>query len=497
MKSFQAEYLLNLIKKAKLSYNALLRQFTSQTDDQEKLKLAYKIIALANNASTTYYAAPQIEYFFCQLAQKHSVPLAAAPLKSPSVLHIASEIYETGGHTRVIERWIEHSPDEEKHSLVLTRKNGQKIPPKLEKNIKQKGGEITLLPDSLPDLEKGLQLRQIASLYDRVILHVHMDDAVPLFAFGTPEFKRPVFFFNHADHRFWLGLSISDCVVNFRAWGEQLMQRCRGNKKSFILPLPVSIESLSLTTPQANAKEDSIKTIYSVGSAHKYQPLMQWNFFSAAQKLLKLRSDIKFVLIGPTEQDFPEYNQNDRICFLGPQYPHKMMELLQNADVVWDSFPMSGSTAILDAISLHKPVLSLNCPTGHSDFITNSSVYCETEDELLNKTCTLLDCPQQGQQTSHLLLKNIQENSDSACWRNKLAQLYGGTLCHTLHPMQNIQEKEPDALDVYLCQQSTVVRRAGIKSLFEKITRYEAGEKYTIFKLFGLTVLKMKRCMQP
>ena len=50
-----------------------------------------------------------------------------------------------------------------------------------------------------------------------VILHVHMYDVLPILAFANGDFNRPVMFYNHADHLFWLGASISDLVVNFRS----------------------------------------------------------------------------------------------------------------------------------------------------------------------------------------------------------------------------------------------------------------------------------------
>jgi len=69
-----------------------------------------------------------------------------------SILHIATSVYEFGGHTRLIDRFIKNISG--KHSLILTKQDGN-IPDWLKDTISAKYGEIIKLEGSdLPNMKK-------------------------------------------------------------------------------------------------------------------------------------------------------------------------------------------------------------------------------------------------------------------------------------------------------------------------------------------------------
>lgn len=41
-----------------------------------------------------------------------------------------------------------------------------------------------------------------------------MDDPTAVVAFGIEKFERPVIFYNHSAHLFWIGKSIADIVLD-------------------------------------------------------------------------------------------------------------------------------------------------------------------------------------------------------------------------------------------------------------------------------------------
>ena len=104
-----------------------------------------------------------------------------------------SEAYHTGGHTRVVERWIE-ADDKRKYSLVMTRKSPSELPSRLVAAVERSGGRIVELDSETDFIKRGLALRKIAASFETVVLHTHMDDPIPLIAFGSDDFKRPVGF---------------------------------------------------------------------------------------------------------------------------------------------------------------------------------------------------------------------------------------------------------------------------------------------------------------
>ena len=77
-------------------------------------------------------------------------------------------------------------------------------------------------------------------------MHTHPHDPSALIAFGTPDFKRPIILFNHADHIFWLGLSVADYVADLNSGGNKITSINRGAKNSFILSVKLNISNFML-----------------------------------------------------------------------------------------------------------------------------------------------------------------------------------------------------------------------------------------------------------
>ena len=77
---------------------------------------------------TGYYSLWKIENYLNAIGEEvpklesYNVP------KNNKVLHICSEIYETGGHTKLVFNWIKNNPEKE-HYITVTRprKNEKKV----------------------------------------------------------------------------------------------------------------------------------------------------------------------------------------------------------------------------------------------------------------------------------------------------------------------------------------------------------------------------------
>src|SRR5437016_4559302 len=158
-----------------------------------------------------------------------------------NVLHIATGALAFGGHTRTIKNWITADSDS-RHSLLLTYQTEDfPVPSWVRDAVWNQGGELIVLPPSAPLLSKALWTREVwQSGADLVVLHIHQHDVVPVIAFAVDE-GPPVALLNHADHVFFLGISVSDCIINLRPIGEQWTRGRRYASRNTVLPIPLTV----------------------------------------------------------------------------------------------------------------------------------------------------------------------------------------------------------------------------------------------------------------
>jgi hypothetical protein len=441
-------------------FEKLLAAVEAETVLEKQFRLAKKAVTFAVNHSTGYYSSAIIERALVNYA--HALPAPSLPeaYQKDTFLHVMTECYETGGHTRVVERWIEFSPDHEKHSLFLTEKEHQVIPQRLNKALQDKGGDSIKMPDTMTEVQKALALRTLASRYEFIILHIHMHDIVPLLAFGTEKFKRPVIFFNHADHRFWVGIGIADMIAELRTWGQNLTREKRGGINTHILGIPTDSRILKDNNKTALRTKLGLpqdkKILLTLGSAYKYKPMGGMNFFAFIEKVLTTHRDAIFIIIGFKEKAFSQLKKlsqkmQGRIFALGVQPPSVCYEYAGAADCALDSFPMSGGTALGDMTSAGCPVLALQCPAGQLDYIFETDAYCTTEAQLLEKIACILE--NEGEASNNVTAVSLRmlEYNGKEQWLQKLKELYESVAAkHKItmfHPRVNAV---PSELDVFL-----------------------------------------------
>ena len=344
------------------------------------------------------YASAAVEAPFLELARNFSVDLAETPHPG-SFLHVMTTAYTYGGHTRCVERWIENAEPGERHSCLIVQQDAD-LPAHLEKVCSAHGGELLLLDSGESMLERALAARRIASGYACIVLHTHMDDPIALIAFGTPEFKRPVIFFNHADHIFWLGASIADLVADLDSQGHGITIHRRGIQKSRILGIPPDAAQRSVIEKKAARKAlgiaEQANLVFASGNINKFTPVADLSFaFILAQILDKEKESIGCV-VGVTP-DMPGWEEHlapfaERLKLV-QAIPYEQYCLwVSAADIVLDSYPVGGGTAMIDAVSFGKPVLSLD-PCKQSDFLSRSLACCADLDDLLTKVRRILHEP--------------------------------------------------------------------------------------------------------
>jgi len=356
-------------------FNELKDLIKKENSVEEKIRLISIASYFATYNHTGLFADKFLENELIKIAQSIKTPLEK-PEKN-SYLHVATSVYEFGGHTRLIDRFIKNSSG--KHSLILTKQDGN-IPEWLKKTISDKNGKIMILEGT--DIDKTQELRKIASSYEKIILHIHPFDTIPILAFGTQNFKSPVIFYNHADHVFWLGVSISDLVLDLSTEGQSLSKKRRGVKKSDILPVPVEYTQKA-TISKKEAREIlnlplNKHIILSIGTSDKFRPFGKYNFIEKAFEIIKEIPNTIILVVGVSikEKNWKEaFDKSDkRIIPIGLVEKAKLQYYIKSADVYLESFPLTSSTATIEVLLEGVPSICVRTEEKSWDVIREISV---------------------------------------------------------------------------------------------------------------------------
>lgn len=390
------------ILRNKYIFDFMVENILKEKNDDLKVCFINDAFWFAMTHHCGIYYSKTLEEELIKISNKYNIELSKEYQKN-SFLHVMTTPYKRGGHTKVVKRWIEFSPKDQKHSLFLLNAKLENIPDCFEQIIKDKNGDITILDDSSNIIDKSILLRQIASKYEYIVLHTHMYETAHLIAFGNYNFKRPVIFFNHADHCFWSGVSIIDYCLSFRKSTKDLCENRRNIKNNYLLPLPIEkIDNIVLKNKKELGLPEDKKIILSVGESYKFNSLNYPNidFASMLVKILEETPDTIAIIIGIDSKDNYFSNAinltNGRIKTLEPINDRDIFYSYINAcDLYIQSYPMPSAMALLDVILLGKTKITfLNEITfdfvGFDFYDIYNELSCNSEEELINISVDLL-----------------------------------------------------------------------------------------------------------
>ena len=297
-----------------------------------------------------------------------------APLKMPRtlskqrrVLHVASMVFNTGGHTRVLRSWMQQDTNSESY-LFVTRQSAR-LSNAMEQSLVRSCKQIVFSPIAPPlDTARALRAAIQAIAPQIIVLHHHPDDISPILALsigGLP----PVILYNHSDHTFGVGPSVADAYVDFREVASTYSVEKRLARMSTVLPFPLAgSASVATTAERAQSRailgcpKDSI-VLMTMASAYKFSRFKQFNFFEQFGDFLSSRSDVHLYVIGASTKD-AEANLvtklAENIHCLGTIEEPK--SLLPAADYFIEPFPLGSCLAAFDIVRHGAfPVFSYGC----------------------------------------------------------------------------------------------------------------------------------------
>lgn len=422
----------NRIRKNNNQLASMISRIADTQDEKRQIFLLSQAVLFAVHNPCGVFASPAIENSLLKIAARHSVPLPNS-YKPDSVLHVFTRAFSTGGHTRVCERWIEACINDQSHSVAILNQGHTPIPDFLNKVVSQSGGEIFCLKEDTP-INVALELRRLASNYQFVALHIHMYDIIPTLAFGTPEFSRPVMFFNHADHIFWVGGSVLDLLINFRTMSVNKNSDWRGVGRNALLPLPAGeIVSKARDLKKVFEIRQSLelaaddKIILTIGSSYKFESFGGMDFIATIEKVLIQNKDAVFLIIGPSadEKKWAESIRRfpNRVKVLGIVPYSQIDSYLQAADIALEPFPLGSPTALIDAVQYCIPCVSLVSPVNNYDAFVASGIICDTQEEVIERILAYLKNPPTDRKLIEILQKESTPQAIRKTINNFLADL--------------------------------------------------------------------------
>jgi hypothetical protein len=409
-----------------LDFRYRLYLLSKEKDFAKRLDIVEQLTWKALTRGIGYYTCYELEKPFLELADKIKMPIGIQA-KPKSFLHVMTQAYTTGGHTRVVERWIDSSPKEQIHSVVLLEQKDRLYPETLKSYTEEHNGNLYVY-DTTDLVERATKLRELALEYQYIILHIHMHDPTAIVAFGNESFARPVLLFNHADHCYWCGSSIVDMLADLR---DNDFAKKRGIKKHYTLRIPFDPNPIINNYPKSQ-KQSRIdlglpidkKIILTVGGAHKFQPFSGYEFCDIVNKAIDSIDNVICYGIGVDESVGNWGKYGSKFVAKGSvDYGSVLFDYINACDLYINSIPVGGGTAMLDAVQFKKPILSysiFNSKLGDIvkgvDTIHNESVFVEKIQQILQDESFAISF-------GNNQYKTVVANHGTNVWQNNIAEM--------------------------------------------------------------------------
>lgn len=368
---FDKEEAKEIVNNNKKEFNNLLevaKYKLTLKDYEQASRWCHKAAMFAVENHPGFYTSNELENILIECANNipvnnRSIEIPKSKVAKRKVLHVLSEGYAVGGHTKLVENWIEKDKESE-HSLVATWQI-RTAPTWLLDEVKASGGWNYSLEDINNFIDRAATLRKLANEWaDVVVLHIHMFDPIPVMAFGV-EGGPPVLFVNHADHLFSIGSSVSDRILDGRNSGKNLTVKRRNVKRNEFFPLPLKESNTiyndrrGLIREKAGISEDTI-VLLTIASEYKFKSFGKIDYIDILKKILLSNKNVVAVVIGPEKKEkwaqaFEE--TEGRLMTLGVK---KKIEVYYDiADIYLDSFIFTSPTSVLDAAIRGIPIVTL------------------------------------------------------------------------------------------------------------------------------------------
>ena len=292
------------------------------------------------------------------------------------IAYMATELYETGGHTKCLINQIKSLSCDYEECLFLTKKtstykNANKSISIIEKYAKVEGINENFL----------FYKKQAVKLYEKIIdfgaktlfIYIHPDDILATLVISL--IKRntdiKIIFFNHSSHYPNLGMTFADLILEGMPSALKITNEKRQLYNCAVIGLQskevgetnyISKDEIQNIRKELGINDNEIMTI-SGGASYKFFNQNKSEYFEMIKEILETREDIKHVIMTKLKKNeikifneiFKDENTKKQIIFtpLSPDYE----KFFQVADLFIDSFPVSSALTQIDLMRLKVPTV--------------------------------------------------------------------------------------------------------------------------------------------
>jgi len=400
------------------------------------------------------YCFEEIEKLYRDLAQRtNEVEEKPAP-KAKTFLHVMTEAYLSGGHTRLVERWLGSAESDERHSVVLVAQvNPAEIPERLVNEVKHSGGEVLSLKEN-SIVDKANELRRLSLPFEYVVLHHHPDDPVPLMAYCIKEYSPRVILFNHAGHLPWLGTTVAEVVICHEKRQQGIAQFIRKCQHTILVDL---IVERNLKSDVINKKtDDDVVTLVAMIPVNKVLKLPGYDFVEDLMKVMDMFTEVRFVGIGLDggHSDWREFEEKygDRVELTGVIPFEEAKKWLRKADIYTDPFPSTSWTAIVDAISVGGlPVVVGNTQYGVMPFMEGMEAVCNSREEWFTLISELISDKEKRRRLAVEVFEQCRKECSGARFQEHVRELCAHWGKWESVDLEEFTQEDVEAYDEFRC----------------------------------------------
>ncbi len=167
-------HLTGIIKRNKKILLNYIDQIKKESDLRSKCALAYQAATYATRHNTDVSSSAEIEAPFLELAKLVEAPMSES-YEEGTVLHVATEVYNVGGHSRCVERWVQQYLADNGEQTVIH----YPIPPHKQECYKEWNKLSFPITEQIHDEELSLPISLTMSLQDTIFV-VNVVNSFPL-----------------------------------------------------------------------------------------------------------------------------------------------------------------------------------------------------------------------------------------------------------------------------------------------------------------------------
>lgn len=319
---------------------------------EEAIEYAEQVGLLLRTNSIGYYSLNKIEEYLIDrvslVIPSYFNEVVFNKSEELKCLFVASELYHTGGHTRLMERLAKFLDC--KASLLITKKPSESIIEREQQffsNIydNKKANKVTL--DSV-----FFNLNIILK-FDVIILNIHSEDISAIIACGIAKKLNEnikIHFVNHADHLFSYGSSVADVWYEISAYGRCIDAKRNLNAEKCFLGIPIENVDTKVGYQYAFKNGDCILT---AGARIKYKPTNGVDIMPLINSLLKKYNKSSLQVIGVNcYKDhwwwLMKLKYGKRLILSKSMPYEKYLKVTSSAKLYIDSHPFPGGTAFVE-----------------------------------------------------------------------------------------------------------------------------------------------------